>query len=103
MIGRVARPGRRNAPGTGRSLRVHRAARTAVLVVAATVALVAAGTASAQISTITAINRARESTAAAHAPQAPGIARVTGSYDTAGVLSIDVAFRHPLTALQASH
>jgi lipoprotein-anchoring transpeptidase ErfK/SrfK len=82
---------------------VHRAAQTAVLVVAATAALVAAGPASAQISTITAINRARESTAAAHAPQAPGIARVTGSYDTAGVLSIDVAFRHPLTALQASH
>jgi lipoprotein-anchoring transpeptidase ErfK/SrfK len=69
--------------------------------VAVGVVVIAAGSAAAQISSIAAANAAHQSAAAARAPQSPGIARISGSYDTAGVLDLDVAFRHPLTALRA--
>ncbi len=98
----IARLRLRPAPAARRIARPLRTARVAAAVLAVCGALVAAGPAAAHIATIAAVNASREPSAAVRAPQAPGIRRIAGSYDTAGVLDLDVAFRHPLGALAPS-
>jgi lipoprotein-anchoring transpeptidase ErfK/SrfK len=67
----------------------------AVVVIAAA-ALASIPTAQADIGTLSAVNASRVPVTRTGTPLAPGIGRVSATYDSAGVTALRIAFAHPL-------